>query len=82
MSWRVLTTASSDPDFQALTEKDRLAVVDDLFGWLVDGPPRSSPRLVGGAVLFDDVLACGFSVSYFVDEPDRYIAVLRLRRLR
>jgi hypothetical protein len=31
-------------------------------------------------VLFDDPLSCGYTVSYFVEEADRYVAVVRLRR--
>lgn len=80
MTWRVLTTPACEPDFQGLRDEDRTAVVEDLFAWVAEGPPRSSPRLVGGAVLFDDPLPCGFSVSYFVDEAQRYVAVVRVRR--
>jgi len=35
---------------------------------------------MGGAVLFLDPLPCGFAVSYFVDEAQRYVAVIRVRR--
>lgn len=80
MSWRVLTTPACEPDFRALSEQDRTTVVENLFAWVEEGPPRSAPRLVGGAVLFDDRLPCGYSVSYFVDEAQRYVAVVRLRR--
>lgn len=80
MTWRVLTTPAAEPDFVALTDHDRASVVGDLFAWVEDGPPRSRSRLVGEAVLFDDPLPCGYSVSYFVNESDRYVAVLRLRK--
>jgi len=80
VTWRVLTTPACEPDFQALSDEDRTAVVDDLFAWIDQGPPRSAPRRVAGAALFDDPLPCGYSVSYFVDETQRYVAVIRLRR--
>ena len=80
MTWRVLTTPASEPDFQALTAQDRASVVEDLFAWVEDGPPRSGSRLVRGAVLFDDPLRCGFTISYFVNDVDRYVAVVRLRK--
>ena len=80
MTWRVLTTPASEPDFQALTAQDRASVVEDLFTWVEHGPPRSGPRLVRGAVLFDDPLPWGYTLSYFVSEADRYLAVVRLRR--
>ncbi len=82
MTWRVLTTPACEPDIQALSDKDRAAVVEDLFAWVQDGPPRSAPRLVSGAVVFDDPLRCGYSVSYFVDEEQRYVAVVRVRNSR
>ncbi len=80
MTWRVLTTPASEPDFQTLSVEDRAAVVEYLFAWVEHGPPRSAPRLVRGAVIFDDPLPCGFTVSYFVEEAERYAAVIRLRR--
>ena len=52
MTWRVLTTPACESDFQVLRDEDRTAVVEDLFAWVAKGPPRSAPRLVGGAVLF------------------------------
>lgn len=82
MTWRVLTTPTSEPDFQALSDEDRSAVVEELFGWVDDGPPRSAPRLVGRAVIFNDRLSCGYTVSYFAEATDRYVAVVRLRRSR
>jgi hypothetical protein len=33
-------------------------------------------------MLFLDSLPCGFSVSYFVDEAQRYVAVVRVRRTK
>lgn len=82
MTWRVLTTPACEPDFQALRDEDRTAVIEDLFAWIAEGPPRSGPRQVGGAVLFLDPLPCGFLVSYFVDEAQRYVAVVRVRRTK
>ncbi len=82
MTWRVLTTPACEPDFQALRDEDRTAIIEDLFAWVPEGPPRSGPRLVGGALLFLDPLPCGFSVSYFVDEAQRYVAVVRVRRTK
>jgi hypothetical protein len=80
VTWRVLTTPASEPDFRALTAQDRASVVEDLFAWVEHGPPRSGSRQVRGSVLFDDSLPCGYTVSYFVNEADRYVAVVRLRR--
>lgn len=42
VTWRVLTTSASEPDFEALGVDDRAAVVDELFAWVEDGPPRSA----------------------------------------
>lgn len=80
MTWRILSTTACEPDFQALSHEDRTAVVEDLFAWVEDGPPRSESRLVGGAVIFSDLLPCGYTVNYFIDDNERYLAVLRLRR--
>lgn len=82
MSWQVVATRTSDPDFDALTTETRAAVGAELFTWVEDGPPRRTPRLLRGALLYEDALACGYTVTYFVDEPARRIAILQVRETR
>lgn len=80
MTWRIVITRASEADFDALSQEVRSAVSDELFAWIDNGPPRSATRLVGAAVLFADPLSCGYTVSYFVEEAERYVAVVRVRR--
>ncbi len=78
MSWQVLTTRTSDPDFDAVAVEARDAVDDELFTWVEHGPPRRSPRLFAGVVIYEDRLACGYTVTYFVDEQAQWVAVLKV----
>lgn len=80
MSWRVIATNTSQLDFDELTEVERSALADDLFAWVETGPPRANRRLVRGAELFEDQVPSGFTVTYFVDEREPYVAIVRVRR--
>ncbi len=80
MTWRVLSSPACLPDFRAVSADKGPSLLDELFAWVEAGPPRPSPCVVGGVEIYDVPLACGYTVSYFVDEADRYIAVIRLRR--
>jgi len=79
VTWRVLTNAVAS-DLERLSDEDRDAVVQDLLGWVDDGPPRGHPREVGGARLFEERLPSGFEVVYVVVETVPLVALLRLRR--
>ncbi len=80
MTWRVFLTDASQPDLDALTPADRAAITDELFAWVLDGPPRTRGRVVAGVQLLEDQLPSGISVTYFVDEQVPYVGVLRIRR--
>lgn len=80
MSWRVFATDTSQPDFDKLSEAERAALADDLFDWVENGPPRSNRRLIASAEIFEDEVPSGCVVTYFVDETQPYVAVLRVRR--
>ena len=79
MSWRVFITATVDPDLASLSEADRLALNEDLFVWVKSGPPQQNKRLVGQVELYEDVVPSGHRITYFVNEPETYVAVLRIR---
>lgn len=80
MSWRVFATATSDDDFARLSDSERTALNDDLFAWVDDGPPRGNRRVVFDVEMFEDLLPSGYRVTYIVNEPQSYVAVLRVRR--
>lgn len=50
MTWRVFVTAASDPDFVGLSSAEWGAINDDLFSWVVSGPPRGNRRMVAECV--------------------------------
>lgn len=80
MTWRVAASPACQPDFRAASVEQGAALLDDLFGWVEDGPPRSSPWFVGGLVIYDQPLPCGYTISYFVEDTERYVGVIRVRR--
>jgi hypothetical protein len=80
VSWKIFAMEASQPDLDSLSEEERSALSDDLFGWVDAGPPRTSHRRVGGLDLFEDVVESGFKVTYFVDEASPYAAILRVRK--
>lgn len=81
MSWRVLLTTPVETDLERLEEAERAALMADLFAWVDPGAPMTGRRTVGGAVLFEDDVPSGFRVTYFVEEPERYVGVVRVRKL-
>lgn len=80
MSWRVFPTSASEPDFARLADADRAALNDDLFAWVEAGPPRTNRRFVFDVEMFEDLVPSGFRVTYFVNEDEPYVAILRVRR--
>jgi len=79
VSWRVFATATADPDFARLTGSQRTALNEDLFGWVESGPPRRNRRIVADVEMFEDTLSSGYRVTYFVNETEPYVAILRIR---
>ncbi|HUQ62781.1 MAG TPA: hypothetical protein VM121_03400 [Acidimicrobiales bacterium] len=79
MSWAVVVQDSAAQDIERLSEADRGALWDAFFEWTEAGPPRRRRRLLGGAELFQDDLASGHTVTYFVHETEHYVAILRVR---
>ena len=82
MTWRVLSSPACQPDFRAASLEQGSDLLDELFTWVEDGPPRTTPWPVGDVVIYDEPLSCGYTVSYFVDDAARYVGVIRLRRTR
>jgi hypothetical protein len=80
VSWRVLPTDTSRPDFDRLGEDERAALAEDLFGWVENGPHRTNSRLLGTVEIFEDPVPSGFTVAYFVDEAEPCVAILRIRK--
>ena len=49
------------------------------FAWVEDGPPRQNKRTVLDVEVFEDVVPSGFRITYFVNEAEPYVAILRIR---
>jgi hypothetical protein len=81
VNWRVFATEGSQPDFERLNDAERAALGDDLFGWVENGPPCINRRVVEGAELFEDEVPSGFVLTYFVNEIEPYVAIVRVRKL-
>lgn len=80
MTWRVASSPACQPDFRAASAEQGSALLDELFGWVDGGPPRDAPWFVGQLVIYDQPLRCGYTISYFVEDTERYVGVIRLRR--
>jgi len=80
VSWRVFATDATRPDFAILSDADRDLVAEELFRWVEVGPPRKNRRVVSGAEIFEDALPNGILVTYFTDEHETYVGLLRVRR--
>jgi len=80
VTWRVLATQASEPDFAALTEDERDALNEELFRWVDAGPPRGNRRVVGGVQIYEALVLSQFRVTYLVYETEPYVAVLKVRR--
>jgi hypothetical protein len=81
VNWRILATDGSQPDFDRLTEEERAALADGLFGWIETGPPMTNRRMLGDLELFEDQVGSGFIVTYFVLVPVPYVGILRVRAI-
>ncbi|MBV8159840.1 MAG: hypothetical protein JO265_02850 [Acidimicrobiia bacterium] len=66
MSWRIFVATTADPDFANLTDAQRAALNEDLFAWVDAGPPRQNRKMTAGTELFEDVVASGYRITYFV----------------
>jgi hypothetical protein len=79
VSWRVFATAAADPDFARLTDEQRTTLNEDLFAWVEQGPPRRNMRRVMDVDIYEDQVPSGYRITYFVDDSEPYIAILRVR---
>lgn len=68
MSWEIRTTRSVEPDLDRLPLEEQMAISTELLDWVENGPPRHTRRDVAGAVVYEDRLASGYLVDYFIDE--------------
>lgn len=81
MSWEIRATRSVEPDLDKLSVDDQIAISNELLGWVEEGPPRQNRRDLAGAETYEDRLASGYLVNYFVDESVPYVAIVRVRKL-
>ena len=79
MSWRVFATAAADPDFARLSDDQRTTLNEELFAWVEQGPPRRNMRSLMDVDIYEDQVPSGHRITYFVDESEPYIAILRVR---
>ncbi len=80
MTWAVVHGDASWADLDRLAPDERAAVDDLLSTWVTTGPLQDRPRTVAGMTLFEHHLGDRVAVTYFVDENQRLIGVLRVRR--
>ena len=80
MSWRIIGFSSFEPNYERLSAEARLQLVEELFGWVADGPPRQVSRTIFGVEAFEDVTLSGFRITYLASEAEHYVAILRVRK--
>jgi len=81
VTWAVVHGDASWADLDRLTPEERRTVDDLLSAWVNSGPPQGRARTVAGMTLFEHHVADGIAVTYLVDDDQRLIGVLRIRRL-
>jgi hypothetical protein len=81
VTWQVLTTGTGWADVEKLAEAERMPVSADLMTWVDNGPPRTARRVVAGVEVYEDQIASGYEVTYFVDESVPYAAIVRVRKI-
>jgi len=79
VTWRIFATPSTDPDFARLIDAERAALNEDLFAWVETGPPRQNARTLLDVEVLEDVVPSGYRITYFVNEAETYVAILRIR---
>lgn len=79
MTWSVIVGPDAEADLDRLGEAERMAITEELWTWVDQGPPRGARRGIAGADAYEDELSSG-RVVYLVDEAQQYVAVLRIRR--
>ena len=80
MTWKILRTNTFWSDLDLLSERERLEVLDELFRWVDAGPPCKNRASLIAAELFEDDVLSKYRVTYFVHTPERYVAILRVRK--
>ncbi|MDQ6949381.1 MAG: hypothetical protein M3256_24795 [Actinomycetota bacterium] len=81
MTWAVVNGDESWADLDELTPEERGAVDDLLSASITSGPPQDRLRVVAGVTLFEHHVEDRVAVTYFVNDDQRLIGVLRVRRL-
>ncbi len=81
MTWAVVHGDASWADLDRLTPEERRAVDELLSAWVTSGPPQDRSRTVAGMTLFEHHLEDRIAVTYLVDDEQRLVGVLRIRRL-
>lgn len=82
MTWQVFLCADAESDLDRLDDEEQRLLADEMFGWVADGPFRLTARDVLGVRMFDDNLGERFRVTYVVEEDNRRILIVRIRRWR
>lgn len=81
MTWQVFVRADAEDDLDRLDDAEQRLLAEEMFAWVGEGPPRGTTRDVLGVRMFDDDLGERFRVTYVVDEDNRRIFVVRIRKL-
>jgi len=78
VSWRVVTTPAGWSDVERFGNEEQFAISNDLMAWVDAGPPRRTLRL--GANVFEDDIPAGYRITYFVNDAEQYVAIVRVRK--
>jgi hypothetical protein len=77
VTWRVLLTETA---LEGLADTDRETVAGDFLLWVENGPPRRNRRILRGIEVYEDELSSAYRVAYFINDAERYVAILRVRK--
>ncbi len=80
MTWAVIHGDASWADHEQITLEERNAVDDLLSAWVTAGPPQDRSRILAGLMLLEHQMENGIAVTYFVDDDQSLVGILRIRR--
>jgi hypothetical protein len=81
VSWAIVHSDDSWNDLSRLDTEERSSVEQTLLEWVSSGPPRDRSRDLAGLMLYEHHIENRIGITYFADDEQELVGLLRIRRL-